>query len=211
MIHICPTVTATNPHLYRAEIERVSGFAKRLHIDIADDVFTPVSLVPPAQLWFPEAIEIDIHVMLQEPAKELETLLALRPARIVLHAESKGDLAGMLAQIQDFGIVPGIALLAETQPSDHLAVLKIAQHILLFGGRLGYHGGSANMGVLSKVPLIKSINAEAELAWDGGINDENTKELIDAGISVLNVGGFIQKAEDPQAAYAILNAIANNG
>ena len=39
---------------------------------------------------------------------------------------------------------------------------------------------------------------------DGGVTIDNAYSLTQGGIDVLNAGGAIQKAADPQAAYATL-------
>ena len=207
MATICPTVTASDSHSYREEMERIAGFAKRIHIDFADDTFTPVQLLSPAQAWLPKDVEIDFHVMLQEPRNELETLIALKPSLIVFHAESSGDIVELMNSVRRVGIKVGVALLIDSRPEEYANEIAIADHVLLFGGKLGYHGGKADLNVLQKIPKITDINPNAELAWDGGINDTNAAQLLSAGIQVLNVGGFIQKADDPQAAYGILESI----
>lgn len=68
-------------------------------------------------------------------------------------------------------------------------------------GNLGYHGGTANLELLSKVRDIREHHPDVELAWDGGINADNVRQLVEAGVDILNVGGFIQKAADPAARY----------
>ncbi len=77
----------------------------------------------------------------------------------------------------------------------------------MFSGNLGYHGGQANLGLLDKVRDIRQHHPEVEIAWDGGINSDNAQQLMDAGVDLLNVGGFIQKSEDPEAAYATLESV----
>ena len=80
-------------------------------------------------------------------------------------------------------------------------------HVLIFSGDLGKHGGVADLSLLEKVNKIKALHPGAEIGWDGGINDTNAAKLIDGGVSVLNVGGFIQKSQKPDEAYAKLKSI----
>ncbi len=201
---IVPTVTAENPHTYREEVERVAGLVDRIHIDLADGVLAPTRLINPVQAWWPEALTVDVHLMYQKPAEHIEPVISLKPTLVILHAEADGDLVSMLGDLKDVGIRPGLALLEASQPEDFMTEILQADHILIFGGKLGYHGGEANMELLDKVAKIKEINGSAEIAWDGGINDENIRQISDAGIDILNVGGFIQKASAPQDAYDIL-------
>jgi pentose-5-phosphate-3-epimerase len=59
------------------------------------------------------------------------------------------------------------------------------------------------------VKQVQEHHPEAEIGWDGGINDHNAQQLVAAGVDVLNVGGFIQKSDDPAGAYEkLLNLLA---
>lgn len=206
MCLICPTVTAYNPHDYRQEIERVSSFARRLHIDLMDEEFTGVHSVTLPQAWWPHETAIDLHIMFDRPALHLETLKTMLPDRVIFHAEAKGDLTGFADNLRKYGMSPGVAFLQGTDPQDHADLLRCCDHALIFSGKLGHHGGKADLSLLTKVQQIRSVNANCEVSWDGGINDLNALELKQGGVDVLNVGGFIQKADDPHAAF---NALTN--
>lgn len=204
MTQIVPTVTADNAHVYRQEIERVAEFADRIHIDLADGEFAPTRLINPIQAWWPEDHMADIHLMYRNPSEHIETLISMSPSLVILHAESDGDLSQLIKQFTEFGIKTGIALLEPSQPEDYEQLIQQVQHVLIFGGKLGYHGGEAQLSSLSKIEKIKAINASAEIAWDGGINADNIEQLMNAGVDIFNVGGFIQKSDNPQDAYDIL-------
>lgn len=198
---ICPTITAEDPHAYREQMARVEAFAQRIHIDLADGEFAPTKLLGPAQIYWPENLVADLHVMYAKPHEQLETLISLKPNMVIVHAEAEGDMLAMLLELQSFGIKAGIALLPESAPEKYTELLGVADYILLFAGHLGYQGGEADMDVLKKIPAIMSCNPTAELGWDGGINAESVPLLLQQGVEVCNVGGFIQEADDPAAAY----------
>jgi pentose-5-phosphate-3-epimerase len=61
--------------------------------------------------------------------------------------------------------------------------------------------------MLGKVHMIRQRFPDIEIAWDGGINDQNARQIVEGGVDVLNVGGFIHKATDPQKAYAKLETV----
>ncbi len=187
-------------------MELVGSFAQNVHIDFSDGVFAPNALVKPIQAWYTEGLTADLHVMYVRPEDELHTLISMQPRTIIFHAESEGDIAGLMLAVKQAGIRAGIALLADTQPESCQALVEQADHVLIFSGHLGYHGGVADLNLLGKVETIKQMNLAVEFGWDGGINDENVEALADGGISVLNVGGFIHKSDQPQKAYAILEA-----
>jgi ribulose-phosphate 3-epimerase len=203
---ICPTITAYEPHEYREQIERITPFAKRIHVDLMDGVFTETRSPSINQLWFPDGIDCDIHLMYQKPLAVLPELIALSPASVIIHVESD-DAEAALLQLKQYGVQAGIAILADTQIASVGGILEQADCVLIFSGHLGYHGGEADITLLDKAAQIRDRNPGAEIAWDGGINDQNAAELVSGGVSVLNVGGFIQNAPDPAAAYAKLDSI----
>ena len=83
---------------------------------------------------------------------------------------------------------------------------------MIFSGDLGKYGGNASMMQLEKVRLVKNINASVEIGWDGGVTVENAFSLAQGGVDVLNSGGAIQKATDPQKAYeTLVNEVNRQG
>jgi ribulose-phosphate 3-epimerase len=203
---ICPTVTATTPHDYREQMARIEPFATRVHIDFGDGEFA-ARMVNVVQAYWPDHMIADLHIMYKHPFAQYETIVGLRPNMAVIHAEAEDDVLAMLLELQAAGIKAGLALLPRTKAQDHVDEITHADHVLLFGGHLGYQGGEADMSVLSKVADIRAINPTVELGWDGGINAKNAALLASGGIEVLNVGGFIQRADDPKAAYESINNV----
>jgi len=200
---ICPTVTASNPHSYREQMARIEPFAPRVHIDFGDGDFAE-KMVSIAQAYWPDGMIADFHVMYKHPYAHMETLVSLKPNMVVIHAEAEDDILAMVLELEAAGIKAGVALLKDTKPADHADIIAHADHVLLFAGDLGHQGGVADMSVLNKIADVRAINPTIELGWDGGISAENAPLLVEGGIEVLNVGGFIQHADDPKEAYETL-------
>lgn len=207
MVGICPTVTAYTLEEYRSQINNVS-FANRLHIDLMDGQFAPTQSPPLDQLWLPPHKTCDIHLMYQRPMDYLSQLIKLRPHLVVIHNEAEVHHMHFAAELHKAGIKAGLALLAGTPVEYAEQIMHSFDHILIFSGHLGYHGGEADLSLLDKVHQVRDIHPDAEIGWDGGINKQNARQLVEAGVNVLNVGGYVQRAEDPAAAYATLKALA---
>lgn len=205
---ICPTVTPStaDPHVYREQIERVAPLSDRIQIDLMDGDFAPNKNTNPIQVWWPENVHPDIHLMYRRPLEQIETLVSLRPSMVIIHAEAEGDLIGMIKHLQKLGIKAGVALLKPTEPSEASDLLAVADHVLIFSGELGFFGGHVDLTMLRKVADIKAINPTIEIGWDGGANETNVVDLAKGGIDVINVGGAIQRATNPQSAYDTLVA-----
>ena len=207
MAVICPTVTAFDPHEYRAQIERLRPFAKRVHIDLMDGEFTPTKSPGLDKVWWPEEFTADIHLMYRRPADHIDQLLKLKPNLVVIHAEAEVHYTDFAAKLRQAGIKAGLAILHNTPVESVVNIMRSFDHVLVFSGNLGRHGGQADLSLLDKVRAIREHYPDIETSWDGGINDQNARQLVEAGVDVLNTGGFIQKSDDPAKAYAKLEQL----
>lgn len=201
---ITPAILAENAAQYKEQVDRITGFAERVHIDISDGEFAPTLTVSIPELWAPEGWMVDIHAMVDKLDEYIPKLIALRPNMIIVHAEAKGDIQTTLTQIRQAGINAGLALLRSTVPRTVEEMIKLADHVMIFSGELGRFGGNASLMQLEKIRLIKSINPGVEIGWDGGVSIDNAYSLVQGGVNVLNVGGVIQKASDPHAIFSKL-------
>jgi ribulose-phosphate 3-epimerase len=205
-VSIVPTVTAENPHTFRTQMERIATFATRVHIDLSDGSLAPSHLIDPDKVWWPGGMRADIHAMMANPFDHTELYRALGPQLVIVHAEAKGDFAAFADEMHHHGIETGVALLADTPVEAIESGMDMIDHVLVFSGKLGYFGGEADLRLLDKVKQLQQIKPELEIAWDGGVNDTNARELALGGVEVLNVGGFIQRSDKPEEAYETLLA-----
>lgn len=204
MTVICPTITAYDPHEYRSQMEQIEPFAQRIHIDLMDGRFTPKASPDLDHIWWPDNIKADVHLMYKEPREALDQLVRLNPHLIVIHFEADVNHKQFADQLHENNIKAGLAILQNTALDEVADLLKSFDQVLVFSGHLGFHGGEFDPVQLNKVIAIREAYPDIEVAWDGGINDQNAKLLVDAGVAVLNVGGYIQKSTDPAMAYKTL-------
>ncbi len=162
------------------------------------------------QAYLPEGITVDLHLMYRRPIDHIETIVSLNPSMVIIQAEAEGDLTGMIGHLKKFGIKTGLCLLASSEAQQAAELIKEADHVLLFGGNLGHFGGHADLSVLKKIPIIKELNPEAEIGWDGGANIENVQQLATSGVDVINVGSAIQGAKEPGDVYKQLSSLASH-
>ncbi len=208
---ICPTVTAYEPHEYREQMELAAGLARRIHIDLMDGVFAPTKSPEIERIWWPHTTQADIHLMYQKPMEYIAQLIKLRPRMVVVPVEAEVHHMHFVAELHKENILAGLAILQGTPIENAEQIMHSFDHVLVFSGHLGYHGGVADLGLLHKVKFIKAHHEEAEIGWDGGIDLDNVASLINGGVDVLNVGSFIQKSDNPADAYAKLMSIVERG
>ena len=146
------------------------------------------------------------------PSQHLDTILKLAPSLCILQAEASEDLTPTFNALKENGIKTGLALLPSTYPGLVKAYIDMVDHVLIFAGQLGAQGGQADMMQTEKIPLVRNMKPELEIAWDGGANLANIRALAHVDLDVINVGSALTNAENPAETYAQMVAeIDKNG
>lgn len=185
MAEIVPTILAETLEAYQSRLELVTRSADRIHVDIVDGKFASTKTIGLSQVYVPEGMKLDLHLMVENPQDHLLSALALKPSLIIIHAEAEGNHQQCAAEIQAMGVKAGVAYLKDSNPDD---LVSKFDHALVFTGNLGHYGGELYQPSLAKVLEIKELSPSIEVAVDGGVNRRNMKAVIDAGADVLNAG-----------------------
>ena len=211
-VSIVPAILTDNKQDYRAQIERINIFTRRVQIDVTDGIFAPYPTLDITNIWWPKNWAADLHLMASNPSNYLDTILKLHPSLCILHAEANEDLLPTFETLKEAGIKTGVALLPATYPGNVKPYIDAADHVLVFAGQLGVQGAPADMMQMEKIALIRNMKPETEIGWDGGANITNVRALAHADLDVINVGAAIAQAGDPAATFQSLVAeIDKNG
>ncbi len=201
---IVPAILTDNKQDFRAQIEQVNTFTRRVQIDVSDGIFAPADTIDITNVWWPRNWQADLHLMATKPSESLDTILKLRPSLCILHAEASEDLLPIFAKLKEAEIKTGVALMPSTFPGKVKPYIDAADHVLIFAGQLGKQGVPTDLMQMEKIALIRNMKPEVEIGWDGGANMSNVRALAHADLDVINVGAAISQAENPAAAYAEL-------
>ncbi len=204
MAIVVPTITTSDPTIFRDNLARFEQFAKRIQVDASDGSFAPTTLVPLSNMQFPGNAKIDLHIMSARPSEHLSQILALKPSLCILHAEVDDNLEALFAELKSAGIGTGLALIKTTFPGRVQNLISIVDHVMIFAGELGSQGGTIDMMQTEKIPLVRAIRPDVEIGWDGGINLSNIRAIAHASVDVLNVGSAITNSDDAAAMYQSL-------
>lgn len=211
-VSIVPTILTDNKQDYRAQIERINIFTRRVQIDVSDGTFAPTQTLDITNIWWPKNWETDLHLMSANPSAHLDTILKLSPSLCILHAEANEDLLPMFNTLKEAGIRTGLALLPSTFPGNVKPYIDVVDHVLIFAGQLGVQGSPADLMQMEKIPLIRNMKPELEIGWDGGANMTNVRAIAHADIDIINVGSAISQSPNPAQAFQELVAeIDKNG
>ena len=139
---IAPCITVESEEQFKAAVERIQPFAKRVHIDISDGEFAPVFLLATDKLWWPKEWVVDIHAMVARPTEHVDALIALKPNLITFHVETGVNLPPIMEKIRQAGIKAGIALLKQTVPMTVAGAEGGADQGPVFFREFGQSGGA---------------------------------------------------------------------
>lgn len=205
---VTPTITTDDPHVYRDQMNYIKKFSEGVHLDFSDGVFAPSELLPIEDAWRDDSLITHVHIMHQNPLEVIDDIINLEADLVILHIESD-SVKKALTALQENGTRTGIALLPESSVNDivDLDIEGLFDHVLVFGGNLGYQGGAADLGQLAKVKEIMNVFPDVEMAWDGGVNADNIRQIANSGVDIINVGGYIKNANDSQKAYEHLTSL----
>ena len=211
-VSIVPSILTDNKQDYRAQVERINVFTRRVQIDVTDGKFAPTQTLDVTNVWWPKNWEADLHLMAANPSEHLDTILKLNPSLCILHAEASEDLTPSLQVLKDAGIKAGVALLPSTFPGNVKPYIDMADHVLIFAGQLGMQGSPADLMQMEKIALVRNMKPEVEIGWDGGANMSNIRALAHADLDVINVGSVLALSDNPAETFNELVAeIDKNG
>ncbi len=209
-VTICPTVTTDDPDVFRVQMEEIATYATRVHIDLADGVFTR-KLTDIEDVWWPGGMRADLHVMFQEPFLHVAALKALGPQLVIVHAEADGDFMAFAREMHRHGIEAGVSILRETPVEAIIPALPLIDHVLIFAGTLGGNTGpeGVKLDVLAKAAQLRKLKPQLEIGWDGGANDTNARELMEGGVDIINCGGYLHGDNPVDAWHRVQRAVGN--
>lgn len=212
---IAPSVLAADFGNLQRDIEMINGSAADwFHIDIMDGVFVPnISFGMPVLAAIQKHAEktIDVHLMIVDPDRYIETFKALGADVLTVHYEACTHLHRTLQAIKAAGMKAGVALNPHTNVALLEDVICDIDLVCIMSVNPGFGGQSFIENTYKKVRQLKEIiernNASTLIEIDGGVTDRNAAELVKAGADVLVAGSFVFNAKDPLATIENLKAI----
>tara|TARA_B100001123_G_scaffold302715_1_gene337907 strand:+ start:332 stop:994 length:663 start_codon:yes stop_codon:yes gene_type:complete len=182
-----------------AELEKAG--ADLIHVDVMDGHFVPNITIGPEvikDLRKHTSLPFDVHLMISPVHKYIKNFAEAGADIITIHPEATEDLNKTINEIKKFKKKAGISLNPETNIDKVLPVLNKIDLVLIMSVNPGFGGQKFMEEVLEKVKLLKKeINKNklpVEIEIDGGINFENAKIAINAGVDILVSGTTIFKS-----------------
>jgi ribulose-phosphate 3-epimerase len=200
-IKISPSILSADFSKLGSEIQDLEkAKADLIHIDVMDGHFVPNITIGPdviKKLRKYTSLPFDVHLMISPVHNFIKNFAEAGADIITIHPEATNDLVSTIKEIKIHGKKVGVSLNPETPIEKVLPVLNLIDLVLVMSVNPGFGGQKFIKETLEKVKTLrkeidlKKLKTLIEI--DGGINFDNSKIAIKAGVDILVSGTTIFK------------------
>lgn len=202
MIKVAPSILSADPANLMKDVNQVQG-VDCLHVDVMDGSFVPnlsFGLNTVKGLAKDCDIKLDVHLMIQNPENYVEQFAQAGASIIGVHVESTQHIARAIQLIKQAGAQAEVVVNPGTPLTELEELLPEVDQVLIMSVNPGFGGQKFLESSVSKVKRLSALRQarglEFDIEIDGGISDQNVKQVYDAGVDVAVAGSYIFNAAD---------------
>lgn len=200
-IKIAPSILSADFSKLALELKKVrQAGADLIHVDVMDGHFVPNITIGPVVVRFMRKctpLALDVHLMIQNPAKFVGAFVQAGSDMITVHIETVGlkELQSIAKGLKKSKVKLGISLNPGTPLAEIKPALKLVDFVLVMSVNPGFGGQAFIPGAIKKISQLRAIFTK-DIAVDGGINALTAKLVKQAGANVLIAGSYIFGAKN---------------
>ena len=183
-----------------------------IHFDVMDGRFVEqITYGAPVMKWLKKhcALPMDVHLMVEDPTRQIEFFAKEGADIIDIHIESDCDIEACLKRIRELGKRSALAIKPGTPVESVYEYLPLCDMVLVMTVEPGYGGQGFIREMMPKVKAMREYADQngfsaLDIQVDGGINAKTAEEAKLAGANVLVCGTGLFKSDNMSAVNAAL-------
>jgi len=200
-VKISPSILSADFGQLGKEIQNLEkAGADMIHIDVMDGHFVPNITIGPEVIYKLRkysSLPFDVHLMISPVHNFIKNFADAGSDIITIHPEATDDLINSIKEIKSYKKKIGVSLNPETSVNEIINILNLIDVVLIMSVNPGFGGQKFMEKTLEKVKVLRAKIDKNKLKTlieiDGGINFENSKMAIKAGVDILVSGSTIFK------------------
>lgn len=211
-MRILPTILTDDSTELERKVRQAEAFADWVQVDIMDGKFVPSHSIEASHLArIKTKLNMELHLMVQEPEFLLKDFASAGAKRIVFHYEATTSPEKVIQSARKLGVGVGLAVNPETPVSSLVSLNGKVDCVLFLSVHPGFYGKEFLPEVLDKVREFRSLGLKLEVGIDGGIKTTNIINAKAAGVDYACVGSGIFNQAAPQEAYKAMLELVKDG
>lgn len=205
-ILICPSILSGDFVNMQSSIRNIEQWGgDMVHCDVMDGVYVKnLTFGMPMISAIRKITELplDVHLMITKPERYIKDFICSGANIVTFHPETSEDPLETLKLIKSMGVKGGIVFNPDVDINKYKHLFPYCDMILIMSVYAGLGGQKFIESSIEKIKktkvVLKEMDLDIPIQVDGGINEENSSRVIEAGASVLVAGSSIFKSNNPK-------------
>jgi ribulose-phosphate 3-epimerase len=204
------------PSLYAADFAHLGTQVETLlraecrifHFDMGDGHFIepitmgPIVLKSISPLIHSHEGMVDVHLMAENPTKYFAAIAEAGGDSVTFHFEAVEDVPATIKAAREHELEVGVAFNPDSEPEAVAEVAGEADLVLCMAIHPGYSGLPFREETYDRLRRLRlALPPRIHVQVDGGVSQENIRQVFDAGATLLVAGSAIFGREDLPRAY----------
>jgi len=197
-VQIVPAILPRAIEEWQEKTRKIQSLVSRAQVDIIDNKFADNKTIDLSDIKPLPRLKLDVQLMVEEPIHWLEKCKKIGASLVIGQIEMMQGQLEFVEKAKMGKIKVGLGLDLDTEVEKlNKEALSRADHVLLMSVKAGFSGQEFDSRVLDKIKRLRSMVGEnLEISIDGGINEYNIKQIVEAGADVLCIGNALWSAPD---------------